>query len=722
ARIVEAQLAAAGLPRNGTPVRTVAESVAGRTVRKLLALPDRRFRRSDVLGVLSGAPIVSRDGRLVPADAWERVSRDAGVVDGDDWDRLLATHAARLGTRADEAADDERDALAAHLRAEAAHARALSRFVARLQASLGTVASVATWASMAEGVAALLSSLLGDGRDAWPAEEQRAADRVALAIEGLAGLDAIGGPSPTLDVFRRSLEAGLGAALRRTGRFGEGVLVGPLSVVTGLALDVVIVLGLAEGTLPSARLEDSLLPDADRAATGGELPLLRDAEHEERHRFLAAIAAAQRTTLCVPRGDLRRPGERVPSRLLAGVAPLAPAAPPVPVQLTLWDRPSPGDDAAEIAVHAVPSFTGGVRAAVFAATEQEYRLQRLLGGAGIDGDDIIAAGMAMARARASTAFTRYDGNLARASIEAPSRSPVTSATRLETWAACPFRYFAETVLGVTVPEDPERVLQIDPLDRGSLVHEVLERFVSGVMAGEPRDESHLRAVAAAVFAEYEARGVTGRAIFWQRDRDRLLADLLEFLERDAVRGGTPLRTELRFGVPEPVRVDLGDGRTVAFRGSVDRVDEGDDGSLTVIDYKTGSFTRYVGLTPEDPTLGGRKFQLAVYAQAARHALGRPGAPVWAEYWFVTTKGKFRQIGYGVDGKVLARVGQALGTVDALIGRGVFPAVPTAELFLPFVECPFCDPDGLGPGDRRREWERKRNAPELDDLRELLGDV
>jgi RecB family exonuclease len=720
ARIVEAQLAAAGLPRNGTPVRTIAESVAGRTVRKLLALPDRRFRRSDVMGVLSAAPVVGRDGRLVPADAWERASREAGVVDGEDWERLLATHAARLGARAEEAAHDEREALAAHLRAEAAQARALSRFVSRLQESLDAVASTTTWASMAEGVSGLLLSLLGEERDAWPAEEQRAADRVALAIEGLAGLDAIGGPQPTLDVFRRSLEAGLEAALRRTGRFGEGVLVGPLSVVTGLALDRVIVLGLAEGTLPSARLEDSLLPDADRAVTGGELPLLRDAEHEERHRFLAAIAAARRTTLCFPRGDLRRPGERVPSRWLAGVAPLAPAV--APVQLTLWDQPVPVDEVAEIAVHAVPSFTGGVRAAVFAPTEQEYRLQRLLTGAGIDGDDIITSGMAMARARASARFTRYDGNLARAGIEAPSHAPVTSATRLETWAACPFRYFAEMVLGITVPEDPERVLQIDPLDRGSLVHEVLERFISGVMAGEPRDEAHLRVVAATVFAEYEARGVTGRAIFWQRDRDRLLGDLLEFLERDAVHPGTPVRTELRFGTPEPVRVDLGDGRAVAFRGSVDRVDEDDDGSLTVIDYKTGNVNRYVGLAADDPTLGGRKFQLAVYAQAARHALGRPGAPVWAEYWFVTTKGKFRQIGYGVDGDVLARVGQALGTVDALIGRGVFPAVPTAELFLPFVECPFCDPDGLGAGDRRREWERKRHAPELDDLRELLGDV
>jgi hypothetical protein len=92
------------------------------------------------------------------------------------------------------------------------------------------------------------------------------------------------------------------------------------------------------------------------------------------------------------------------------------------------------------------------------------------------------------------------------------------------------------------------------------------------------------------------------------------------------------------------------------------------------------------------------------------------------YWFVTSKARFLDVGYRVDDDVLALVGDALGRVDALIGEGVFPPVPTAEAFLPWVECPFCDPDGLGPGERRREWERKRGAPALSSLRELLGDV
>jgi hypothetical protein len=229
-------------------------------------------------------------------------------------------------------------------------------------------------------------------------------------------------------------------------------------------------------------------------------------------------------------------------------------------------------------------------------------------------------------------------------------------------------------------------------------------------------------IAAGVFAEYEARGVTGRAIFWRRDQAQIRRDLGEFLVRDRVRGGTPLRTEVRFGTPDPVPFALPDGRAIPFRGAADRIDVRADGGLVVIDYKTGSTRHYAGLSGEDPTAHGRRFQLPVYAVAARHTTGRPDAPVEAAYWFVTAKGDFAWVGYAVTDDVLDGVAATLSELDALIGAGVFPPIPTAETFIPYVECPFCDPDGLGPGERRRDWERKRAAPELAPLLELIGDA
>jgi RecB family exonuclease len=720
ARLVDAQLGAAGIPVNGTPLRTVGDSVAGRTVRALLALPERGFRRADVMGLLAGAPVLA-GRRPVPNRAWERIARDAGVVDAHDWDVRLAAHQARLEELAREAEADERDAMAADRRADARRAGELAAFVAGLRDRVGEVSAAADWAQLADRTAALLRSTLGPPgrRQHWPPEEQRAADRVEVALEALGGLDVVGGPPPDVDVFRRSLDASLDAALRRAGRFGEGVLVGPLSVVTGLELDRLVVLGLAEGTLPAARLEDSLLPDADRRAAAGELRLAADAAQEERHRFLAAVAAADHVTLTFPRGDLRRQGERVASRwLLQTVA----ARAGVPAVAT-------GDLAGFEGVEHVPSFAAGISRLRFPATAQEHRLRRLLAdpGGGLPLDAVFAAGVELTRARASAAFTRFDGNLAGVGVSGPAEGSITSATRLESWVACPYRYFAEVVLGIAVPEDPERSLVMTALDRGSLVHEILDRFVAGSVAGDPVDQARLASITDQVFAASEAMGATGRDLFWRRDQGDIRRDLAEFLQRDRARSRDgalePLCTEFRFGAtpggPPPVELPLAGGGAVRFRGAADRIDGRPDGALVVIDYKTGKRDTYVGLSPEDPTRGMTRFQLPVYALAARAATGRPDAPVEAAYWFVTERGQFSWIGYRVTDDVLSRAGAAVGTVAALITAGAFPALPRPDVWVPWVECEFCDPDGLGTGDRRREWERKRQSPELAAVAELF---
>jgi ATP-dependent helicase/nuclease subunit B len=38
----------------------------------------------------------------------------------------------------------------------------------------------------------------------------------------------------------------------------------------------------------------------------------------------------------------------------------------------------------------------------------------------------------------------------------------------------------------------------------------------------------------------------------------------------------------------------------------------------------------------------------------------------------------------------------------------------------YVQCPYCDPDGLGTADRHRDWLRKVAAPELAGYVDLVG--
>jgi hypothetical protein len=151
---------------------------------------------------------------------------------------------------------------------------------------------------------------------------------------------------------------------------------------------------------------------------------------------------------------------------------------------------------------------------------------------------------------------------------------------------------------------------------------------------------------------------------------------------------------------------LPDGRFVPMRGKADRVDLADDGAIHVLDYKTGGSTTYKGLSADDPHQGGTRLQLAVYGEAARRALELPDAPVDARYWFVSTKGGFRMEGYPVTDGVMELVGEAMQSIVDGIEGGVFTPHPGPPTTSPWIDCDFCDPDGLGTAEQRGHWERK----------------
>ena len=358
-------------------------------------------------------------------------------------------------------------------------------------------------------------------------------------------------------------------------------------------------------------------------------------------------------------------------------------------------------------------------------------------------DVVLDRGLECALARAGTSFTRFDGNLGTLAIgprdfELPSPAgpeAVVSATRLERWASCPFDYFMEHLLRVEIPELPEEVYELSPLDRGSLVHETLDEFLSEVLAREggappperawtDDDRARLHQIADARCARYEALGVTGRRAFWDRDRRRILADLDRFLDEDstfrAAEGRTTLATELAFGLPgaewPAIDVDLSDGRTLRFRGAADRVDRVGDDGLFVIDYKTG-WPHAVG-EDGDPTEGGTKLQLPVYALAARAAFGGPDTLVVAAYWYVSTRGNFRWAAVALDEHTRARVDEVLRAIVDGIEHGIFPASLDPPDSWNRRYRSYVDPDARGTRDRYRDWVRKQDAPELAAYRAL----
>lgn len=730
ARLLAEQLDAAGISWNGTGVRPTIERSLARVFLDLLALPEHGWRRDEVMAVLSAAPVRDAEGRRPPAARWERISRAAGVVAGDDWDIRLKAYATqeRLAAGTERACEAPRQELIARREGDGETADALRQFVGDLRERLHEGESLSTWPALSAWAQRTYRVLVGDldAEARLPEDELRAADKVTRSLAGMAGL-AVVAATADLTALRLTLELELAADLPRHGRFGTGVLVAPLSAAVGLDADIVYVLGLAEDLVPGRLRADALLPDHVRALTGGQLPPLRDRVDRKHRHLLAALAAAPEVVVSFPRGDLRRSTTRLPSRWLLPTLRALSGDPTV--DATRWQ--STHSDF----LLGSPSYAASLARTDELATPQEWRTRataaahtrRIPPDQALPGDDVVAAALAMRRGHDSDRLTRFDGDLSGLGVPDPTGGAVVSPTALEAWARCPHAYFAARLLRVSQIESPEELLHISPLEIGNLIHTALDRFFAaqshagtvpgGATSWSDAQRAQLRHIAGEVATELSVRGVTGHRLLWTRELTRILADLNLFLDDDealrAATGRHQVHSELAFGMhgAPPVEVRLPDGRSVRMRGSADRIDRAGE-TIVVVDYKTGSSRSFTELDQSDPTAGGTKLQLPVYGHAARAALDAPDAAVTTEYWFLR-KDRGRRIALVLDEPTARAYAETLGVIVDGIAGGLFPHRPPAEDgWGDYVECPYCDPDGLGVAELRGRWTRKRHDPRV----------
>jgi hypothetical protein len=347
---------------------------------------------------------------------------------------------------------------------------------------------------------------------------------------------------------------------------------------------------------------------------------------------------------------------------------------------------------------------------------------------------LLAHGLEARRARESSAFTEWDGNLIGHLPAAPVEGTVLSPSRLELWAGCPFRYFLSQVLHLRERDDPEREVELNPAERGTLVHLILEHFFAEVLQrpeGPPPptqawtelDRRRMAELAEVAFTDVERRGITGRPLTWRRTKTDVLADLDEFLSRDDEHRSegrlTPAAAEMAFGIGEepPVAVELPNGKTLRFRGKADRVDVREDGSVTAIDYKTGSDFKFTKLK-EDAVRAGTVLQLGVYAEAARARFG--ASDISALFWMVSARGGFQQHGYRWDDAARSRFLDVTEAIVEGIETGVFPATPGEydSWWGRHDHCRVCDFDRICPRDRDDHQRATADAPELQLLKRM----
>lgn len=734
ARLLREQLFLDDIAFDGPGVRPLADTVPGRTLVGALGLPDGGWRRSDLLDWLAAAPI-RHQGRPVPASRWDRITRAAGIIEGAaSWDEHLAQyirdHEHHIATLAhdDEAAEHRIQ----QRRREIESAESLRDLVAGLVQRLDPAEPPTRWSSWARWAVQLLSDLLGGptARQAWPDDELQAFEEIQRALERLALLDEVE-PAPDRARFRAALEQELAGTAPTTSRFQSGLLIGPVDRVVGLELDLVVMVGMADGAYPSRQHDEALLPDSERQAAGSDVALRGERHAEQRRDHLAALAAAPERVCCYPRGDLRSGRELRPARWwLEGLA--AVRGSDHPVYSRDLDAIGSGPSHPVIASHLAAVRSGGE---AVAPSDHDQRLLVRHHDTGTpirthwlaENDPVLRRGLAVRLDRRRGRYGPATGRAGARTI--PREGPlVVSPTALETYATCPRRYLLGRVLRIEQPDRPEQRLRLDGLDRGKLVHEVLEtlvrtqtelplaeRLAPDASWGEGGHRA-LDEIFDDAAARLEQAGLTGHPVLWEVDREVTRRELHRLLDADdehrRTRRATPHAVEQAFGMTDdpPVPLELGGGRAVAFRGFVDRIDVTEGGGVLALDYKHARNKQRYQAIQDDPVDRGQRLQPVIYGLAARRELG--DAPVDSGYWLTTEVTDFARLTVPLDDATLTRAREVLSVLVDGIDSGDFPARPGTDSAGRHTNCYFCDFNDLCPASRDDEWEGVRTDGRL----------
>lgn len=760
ARLLAEQLKVARVPHHVARQRTLAQTVAGRTLAGVVALHGRNYPRADVLRWMADAPVLDAQRARVPVARWERISRDAGISRGlSAWHSRLTRYAEDQRARSASLPSDTPDVAAQQARYQdrAVAAEVLLEQVEQIAASADAALTAATWTEAATRLAALLDRVLGEPKhvNGWSARvepdlaievgiEQQAHDSVAAGLSELARFDAAQRPCNATTIQAALGEIREGGVPSGT-TLGRGVLTGSVSAFAGADLDALFILGATEGSLPARQREHAILRDHDRALLSPQLPTVASRRADARRLWESALSGARSVQLSYPRADSRAQRRQFASpwflehaSRLAGVT----------VSASEVDK---GEVKGDWFV-SYDSFDASLRHAdVFASVHELDAAVAQRGHVDLltAHDPRLERGLAAARSRASGSFDEWTGRTG--ALPAVLRERVDaglSATNLETWANCPASHLYAKVLGVRPLEDRGAADTVDARDKGTLVHAVLEQMIGAhiptadrlpLAADQPWSPADLANAAQlldAGAADLQARGLTGRDVLWTAQLSALHRALVRALAADNAqrrrRMSHPIAVESDFGrhgVP-PLAIDLPTQGTVEFAGSIDRVDARLGDGLVVIDYKTGRGSGYDGIPKQDKAhddadlvLGGRKLQLVLYALAARQLHADPTTPVESWFWFVET-GELR------GGPVAAVQEEQLRTaLDVAVGgirSGVFPINPGEETWRwggsTWNNCVYCPFDLVCPTGRAEQWSHVRMDPLVRPYTDLVDPV
>ncbi len=477
---------------------------------------------------------------------------------------------------------------------------------------------------------------------------------------------------------------------------------------------VTFILGLDDSHFPGRGPDDPVLLDPERERISSGLAVTADSLRERLYAMASLAASLRgRATFSYPAYDILEEREAFPSSLVLQVHRLVSGDTACSYE---------GLDAALAAAAARAGrpdpagfLPGGPERAIDGT---DWWLDRLRG-RGRPAGALTAvrrrfpgldAGIRAEDARAGETLTEYEGVVR---IDGRRFDPLlnpdlqVSASRLESLVKCPFGYFLKYLLGVGPPEEIEldRARWLDPLNRGTLLHDILYEFMAlitrqGERADPVRHGPVMEGIARRIIADWKIKVPPPSEGIFVREYQDIRAALEIFLRVEGVRPANivPFAFEKGFSA---VPIEIRGGRSFRLKGRIDRIDRTGPETFRVIDYKSGNPKPFEGL---DGFGRGRMIQHALYAVAVERLLAEEGLakrPRVTEsgYFFPTRRGEGREVLVREFDREAFR--SLLRDILAFISNGYFVRTPADD-------CGFCDYAQVC-GGRHKETKAKLEA-------------
>jgi RecB family exonuclease len=640
-------------------------------------------------------------GTLRVPSRWEKLLVESSVIGKKErWEKRLEGLANELKLRIEESQPEE-EARVESIKRQLFDLESLREFALPLIERLANLPTKANWAAWLNQLRELAVAALREPSG---------------VMATLAELEPMGPVSPIdlhevqLVLTPRLRELSVARPLRRYGC----VFVGPVELARGLAFRIVYIPGLAERVFPKKIVEDAILPDEERRTTGvGTLTLRRDRLERERLALRIAIGcASDRAYLSYPRVDVQQSRPRVPSfyalEALRAAEGVLPGFESMAARAESKTRARLGWPAPELAADAIDEAEYDL--ATLAALADAGNSTDATGGAHylLSSNPHLARALRGRSRRWLRRWTPNDGlvdvdDLARLAMQPHQFSArAFSATALQNFAACPYRFYLSAILRLVLREEPAPLEVLDPLTRGSLFHETQFEVLTALRRERllplvpERLERAFELVGHAldeVANEYKDKLAPAIERVWDDGISAIRADLREWLRRSAYSRDPwiPDKFELSFGLADrdernsdpasvaaPVEI-IGD---LKLRGAIDLIERHPDGRYRVTDHKTGKARAERGTVVG----GGKHLQPLLYALACEKLLKRD--VVAGRLYYCTSDGNFEERVVPLDEIGRRTITEVLTTIRESLADAFLPAAPEEGA------CTWCDFLGL----------------------------